>query len=79
LLAIASGLLPSGALVVHPMIMDTIEGKITGVIDYLSSTLIFDFMSTKYKINYSHWESFMSYLKNNSNVLHISTVKQGLQ
>jgi hypothetical protein len=63
----------------HPMIMDSIEGKLTGEIDYLSSTLIFDFMSTKYKIDYSHRESFMSYLKNNSNVLHISTVKQGLQ
>jgi hypothetical protein len=63
----------------HPMIMDTIDGKITGEIDYLSSTLIFDFMSTKYKIDYSHRESFMSYLKNNSNVLDISTVKQGLQ
>jgi hypothetical protein len=45
------------------MIMDTIEGKITGVIDYLSSTLIFDFMAKKNKINYSHRDSFMSYFE----------------
>jgi hypothetical protein len=45
------------------MIMDTIEGRIIGVIDYLSSIVIFDFMSTKNKINYSHRDSFMSYFE----------------
>jgi hypothetical protein len=48
--------------------MDNIEEKIKGVIDY-----------DKIKIDYSHRELFMSYLKNNLNILHISTVKQGLQ
>jgi hypothetical protein len=56
--------------------MDNIEEKIIGVIDYLSSTIIFDFIIDKIKINYSHQELFMSYLKNNSNILHTSAVKQ---
>jgi hypothetical protein len=48
-----------------------------GAIDYLSSTTNFDFIVDKIKIDYSHRELFMSYLKNNSNILYISTVKQG--
>jgi hypothetical protein len=64
---------------VHPMIMDNIEEKSKGVIDYLSSTAIFDFIVDKIKIDYSHRELFIGYLKNNSNICHILIVKQGFR
>jgi hypothetical protein len=53
------GLLPSRALVVHPMIMGNVEEKSKAQIDYLSSTIIFNFIVDKKSIDYSHRELFI--------------------
>jgi hypothetical protein len=88
--AIASGATPIGSAVAYPiersqqkkgeklkpMIKNQLVTSGLGAISCISSAMNFGYIVDKMNIDYSHRELFMRVKKDNSNILHIETVKQ---